>query len=610
MKQSDFISPPIFSNEQNHLIENLLQSFDAKQLTWLAGYLTGISQASPLKNGAVKSTSDSTPSQNGHQAVLNGFTVLYGSRTGNGSSIAKQIQAEAEIQGFNVQLQDMNEYPLHKLKDETNLLVIVSTHGEGVPPIAAESFYEFLHGKRAPKLSQTKFSVLALGDSSYLHFCKTGKDIDKRLEELGAERLYPRADCDVDFSLTTAEWIKGVLSTLTEKSGKDAHVKLNGEVKLNGHASTETATFTKQNPFKARLLEKIKLNGKGSGKETYHYEISLEGSSLSYEPGDSIGIYGKNSPRAVNELIEALSFRPEELVETSKGKNTVEHVLTHEYEISSLNPEVLNHYNKHAQDPKLAEILSDNEKLKKYLYGRDLVDVVHDFPAKWEAQHLLQTLRKLQPRLYSISSSYKTHPEEVHLTVCAVRYSNNRYKEGLCSTFLADRIGDDDYVSLYVEKNPEFRLPADPNTPVIMIGPGTGIAPFRAFLEEREATGARGKNWLFFGDRNFTTDFLYQTELLSYHKKGLLSRLNVAFSRDTDQKVYVQHKMLKHSRELFQWLEEGAHFYVCGDMKNMWNDVNKTLLEIIAKEGGITPDKAEDYLKNLKKTKRYLVDVY
>lgn len=609
MELKESISPPAFNNAQKALVNTILENFNQLELTWLAGYLTGISLSVSPKPGIQPQSS------NGHAVTVNGhidtpeLTVLYGSRTGNGETVAKKVKTEAEGRGFRVHLQDMNDYPLQKLKDETYLLVIVSTHGEGVPPVNAESFYDFLHGKRAPKLTRTKFSVLALGDSTYVHFCKTGRDIDKRLEELGGERFFERAECDVDFAPKATEWTHNVLDKLSVKKPEQPVVKLNGEPKLNGH-STETTVYNKQNPYKAKLLEKIQLNGRGSDKETWHYEISLDGSGITYQPGDSLGVFGTNSQRAVYELINELGLTPDEQVETAQGKQSLEHLLTHNYEISSISPDVLQKFQALVKSDKLNEILADSAKISEYIYGRDIIDLVQDFPVELSTKQLLEILRKLQPRLYSISSSSLAHPDEVHLTVAAVRYSNSRYKEGVCSTFLADRIGDEDFLNVYVEKNPGFRLPSNPDTPVIMVGPGTGIAPFRAFLEERAESGAKGKNWLFYGDRHFTTDFLYQTELLALVKKGLLTNLNVAFSRDTDKKVYVQHKMLEHSGELFRWLEEGAHFYVCGDMKNMWTDVNKTLINIISKEGGMSQENAEEYLKYLKKAKRYQVDVY
>jgi len=610
MKQPETTSILPLNSDQKEIVDNLLHKFNDQQLTWLAGYLTGITLPQSLKTIPLTESIIGASATIEKQLEAPEFTILYGSRTGNGASVAKQIKATAEAKGFHVQLQDMNDYPLNKLKDEKYLLVIVSTHGEGVPPIAAEEFYSFLHGKRAPKLSNTKFSVLALGDSSYLQFCQTGKEIDKKLEELGAQRIYDRTDCDVDFAPKATEWIEGVLSKLPANTEKSQLHKVNGDAKLNGQPFANPVVYNKTNPFRAKLLDRVKLNGRGSEKETFHYELSIEGSGLTYEPGDSVGVYGLNSQRAVYELINTLSLNPGDIVETEKGANTLEYSLTRNYEISTLNPEVIKNYNKYAQSSKLTELLADVDKLKEYLYGRDVADLVQEYPATITATELFGVLRKLQPRLYSISSSLQAHPDEVHLTIAAVRYANSRYKEGVCSTFLADRIGDEDFVNIYIEKNPEFKLPSNPETPVIMVGPGTGLAPFRAFLEERDALETKSKNWLFFGDRHFTTDFLYQTELQLLHKKRLLTRLNVAFSRDTDQKVYVQHKMLEHSKDLFRWLEEGAHFYVCGDMKNMWNDVNRTLIDIISKEGGFTPEMSEDYLKNLKKTKRYQVDVY
>jgi len=318
-------------------------------------------------------------------------------------------------------------------------------------------------------------------------------------------------------------------------------------------------------------------------------------------------VFSVNPEKLVNELLDVVRISPEYVIETG---STFKEALTRNYEISLLTSDVVSKYNLFAKNGDLDELLQNIENLKDFLYGHDLIDLLTTYPTEIKATDLLSCLKKLQPRLYSISSSSTAHPDEVHLTVSALRYSSGRKKQGICSTYLTDIIGYDDTILIYIEKNPEFRLPENHDTPVIMIGPGTGIAPFRAFLEEREATGSKGKNWLFFGDRHFTTDFLYQTELQAFHKKGLLTNLNVAFSRDTEQKIYVQHKMQEHAKELFAWLEEGAHFYVCGDMKHMWHDVNKTLLEIIRQEGNLNAEKAEEYMRALKKSKRYQVDVY
>lgn len=605
MKQQDLISILPFNKEQKELVGSLLQDFNDQQLTWLAGYLTGITLPQTLRTFPVTTPGIpvSQPTQVHTDAAE--ITVLYGSRTGNGSSIAKDIKHIAESKGLKINLQDMNEYANNKLKDEKNLLVIVSTHGEGVPPIAAEEFYNFLFSKRAPKFTNTKFSVLALGDSSYVHFCKTGKDIDQQLEVLGGTRLFPRVDCDVEFTPKANEWIDGILKTFQDQQTDFSTNTVNSHP-----VETATSVYTKQNPFKAKILERIMLNGKGSAKETFHYEISLEGSGLSYEPGDAIGVYATNSFRLVNELLDLLTLDGNEKVVVGETETTLFEALSRNFEISLLTPDVITRYNELIKNEDLAVLFKDAQKLKEYIYGRDVVDLLEEYPSKLSASDLTGILRKLQPRLYSISSSLSAHPDEVHLTISSVRYTNKRYKEGICSTFLSDRIKDDEEILVYVEKNPEFKLPSNTEAPVIMVGPGTGIAPFRAFLEERHASGSKGKNWLFFGDQHFTTDFLYQSELQTYHKKGLLTRLNVAFSRDTAEKVYVQHKMEAHAHELYRWLEEGAYFYVCGDMKHMWADVNQTLLKIISKEGGLSDEKAEEYLKSLKKARRYMVDVY
>ncbi len=607
MKNPDFTSILPFTSDQKKLVEDLLHSFDDQQLTWLAGYLSGISLPQSIKTIQAQSQPNRNPG-------LPAITVLYASRTGNGAAIAKKLKAEAESKGISVRLEDMNEYTLSKLKDEKYVLVIVSTHGEGVPPVAAEEFYEFLHGKRAPKLTNIKFSVLALGDRSYVHFCKTGQELDKKIGELGAERLHPRVDCDVDFQATSDMWIHGVVSKLASHIGSAASssVVINGAVKpeMNGFPEIKESVYTKLTPFKTKILNKIKLTGRGSEKEIFHYEISLENSGFSYEPGDSLGVYPINSSYLVNEVLHSLKVNAKTIVNVGKTEKSLEEALTHNFELSVISPDVMANYNAYAKNTELQHILDDSTKLKEYVYGRDLVDLTMDFPVSLSAENFVGILRKLHPRLYSIASSSKAYPDEVHLTVSAVRYKNGRYKEGTCSTFLSDRLLEDQEISVYLERNSEFRLPANSDAPVIMIGPGTGIAPYRSFLQDREANGSKGKNWLFFGDRHFSTDFLYQTEFQNYYKKGILTRFNVAFSRDTNKKVYVQHKMLEHSKELYSWLEEGAYFYVCGDMKNMWNDVNKTLTEIIAKEGGHTAEIAGDYVKLLKKSKRYQVDIY
>lgn len=600
----------VFNENQKQQIESLLHGLSENQIVWLAGYLTGVSQSAEFtkhQKSDPENLKNNTPSINTSHKSL---TVLYGSRTGNGEFVAKKLKSQAESRGFQVTIHDMGDYPLHKLSGEQNLLVIVSTHGEGVPPVPAEDFYDYIHGKRVKPLENTNFSVLALGDKSYVHFCKTGKDVDKKLEELGGKRIYNRVDCDVDFHSSSDEWITGVLTVLGAGDSETLNSEVNGKSSQTHGTSAPSTIFNRQNPFKARILEKLKLSGRGSTKEIFHYELSLDKSGITYEPGDAVGIYAANPVRLVQEVIEAFKFNPDEKVIIDNTEIALREALTNRYELSNLNRDILEEYNKFAHSKHLTEIINDEKSLAAFVYNNDLVDLASLYPTGLNSNNLISILRKVHPRLYSISSSMLANPQEVHLTVAAVRYNNSRYKEGICSTFLSDRISDDEEIFIYPERNPDFRLPEDNDVPVIMVGPGTGIAPFRAFLQEREAQEAKGKNWLFFGDRNFTTDFLYQTELQSWHKNGLLNRLNVAFSRDTNQKVYVQNRMLEHGKELVKWLDEGAHFYICGDAKNMALDVNRTLINILVKEKKYDSIKAEEYIKSLKKTKRYQTDVY
>jgi len=503
------------------------------------------------------------------------------------------------------------------LKKIERLLLLVSTHGEGEPPDAAISFYEFLHSKRAPKLEGLEFSVLGLGDTSYEFFCQTGKDFDQRLEELGGKRIVDRADCDVDFDEAAAEWMNQVLAALNV-----GHAVASGTVQANtsqvagGQADGNSSAYSRTNPFKAEILENLNLNGRGSERETRHIELSLEGSGLQYQPGDCLAIYPENHPQLVKDILEAMGWSGEELVTINKNgeqKSLRDALLTH-YEITVLTKPLLTQaaaLTGHAQLQELIQVGHEAE-LKSYLNGRDLLDLIQDFSLKGHtAQEIAFILRKIPPRQYSISSSSTAYPEEVHITVRTVNYeSYGRERYGVCSTQLAQRAEVGEHLPVYIQQNDQFRLPDNPDTPIIMIGPGTGVAPFRAFLGEREEAGATGKSWLFYGDQHFTTDFLYQIEWQRWLKDGVLTRMDVAFSRDTAEKVYVQHRMLEHSRELYAWLEEGAVVYVCGDEKRMAHDVQTTLLQIIEREGALNSEQAAQYLAGMQQEKRYLRDVY
>lgn len=594
-----------FSQEQAELLNQLLPTLTDQQKIWLTGYLSA--QAALAGSEAV------TPAPSAAapvQPVSKDVTVLYGSQTGNSEGLAKKTAQHLEEKGFQVTLSSMSNFKPNNLKKINNLLVIVSTHGEGDPPDNALSFHEYVHGRRAPKLDHLSFSVLSLGDSSYEFFCQTGKEFDERFQELGGTRLFDRVDCDLDYDEPFSEWLQSVASSLSEGEAVSIPQESAG---VNNQAVSE---YSRTNPFYAEVLENINLNGRGSNKETRHLELSLEGSGLVYEPGDSLGIYPTNDPALVDELIQTCGWNAEEAVTVHKNGDTLplKEALTSHFEITVLTKPLLQKIAELTKSEFLHALLEEGneEKLKEYIAGRDLVDAARDFgPFEGTAADFTSILRKIPARLYSIASSLKANDEEVHLTIGAVRYdAHGRERQGVCSILCAERLQPGDTLPVYIQHNQNFKLPQDPDAPIIMVGPGTGIAPFRSFMQEREEMGANGKSWLFFGDQHFVTDFLYQTEWQKWLKDGVLTKMDVAFSRDTEEKVYVQHQMKKQSKELFEWLEQGAYVYICGDEKHMAHDVHNTLLSIIQEEGAMSKEKAESYLANLQQQKRYQRDVY
>lgn len=615
------------NNEQKELITKLLGNMNKDQVTWLSGYVTGILSGLGSLTTSTGLNQPESPQGDGATDIDSGtpvidpqaekpsqsieLTILYGSKSGNSVSVAKYAKNRAEELGFNTKCVNMADYKPRDLKKEKNLLIVISTDGEGVPPFAAEELYEFLHSKKVSKLDHLNYAVCALGDSSYVHFCKTGIDFDKKISALGGSKIIDRIDCDLDFEEPSSGWVEQVLNELIDKNKENNQVLITGGNQSSVQEVKTTQKYGKKNPFSAQVIDKIKLNGRGSKKETYHFEFSLEGSGLTYKPGDSIGIIPVNSKRSVDELISHLKLDPTSRVKFENDEILLKQALRNHYEITTLTKKVIDNYNKFANSTELSDITSNPEKLKEFVYGRDILDLLKTYPVPLRSDDLIGILRKMQPRLYSLASSHACYPDEAHILVASVRYkTNDRYKEGACSAYLIDNIEVDQEVMLYVDRNELFRIPEDGNRPMIMIGPGTGIAPFRAFLQERELLEHTGKNWLFFGDWNFTTDFLYQTEWQKFHKSGLLNEIDVAFSRDQKDKVYVQHKMKKKSKELFAWIEEGANIYVCGDVNRMAPDVNRAFTEIIQKEGNMNIQKAKEYMINLKKQNRYVEDVY
>jgi sulfite reductase (NADPH) flavoprotein alpha-component len=599
------VSNSPFNQEQAELLNRILPTLTQLQNLWLSGYLAASQSVSSSGTHETKQ-----PAQSTNQTISKEVTILYGSQTGNAQGLAKKAGKALEGNGLLVTVSSMSDYKPNHLKKVENLLIFVSTHGDGDSPDNARMFHEFLHSKRAPNLDHLHFSVLALGDSSYEFFCQTGKEFDTRLEELGGTRLYPRFDCDLDYDEPAAEWLEGVLGGMREVQGESASL-----IPVTApHAVA--AAYSRTNPFKAEVLENINLNGRGSNKETRHLELSLVGSGLTFEPGDSLGVYPENDQALVEGLLEELIWNPEEMVTVNKQGDVLplKDAIHSYYEITILTKPLLEKVVLLSTNEELRELLApgNGDKVKAYLEGRDLLDLVLDFgPWGRSAQEFVSILRKIPARLYSIASSFSANPDEVHLTIATVRYeAHGRVRKGVCSIFCAERLQLGDTLPVYIQRNDNFKEPKDPNTPIIMVGPGTGVAPFRSFMQEREELAATGKTWLFFGDQHFVTDFLYQTEWQKWLKDGVLTKMDVAFSRDSDEKVYVQHRMLEHSKELFAWLQEGAYLYICGDEKNMALDVHNTLLAIIEKEGEMSREQSVGYLLELQQQKRYQRDVY
>jgi sulfite reductase (NADPH) flavoprotein alpha-component len=586
-------------------LQNLTAGLSPQQLVWLSGYLYG--QATSAGSGVAAPAVVAAPAA---APAVEKLTILYGSHTGNGKKIAQQAADAAAAKGLKATVQDMNDYAPRQLAQEQNLLVIVSTHGEGEPPISAEELHAFINGPRAPKLPKLRYAVFALGDKSYLQYCQTGKDFDQKLAELGGTRLLDRVDADVAYKAPAAQWVEDVLNALT---GADTAAAAPATAGTPAAVVAEVvAEYTAENPWPAKVLESIQLNGRGSDKETYHIELDLAGSGLHYAPGDSLAVVPANHLPLVEEVLRAARLSDTTAVQVAGESLPLAAALATHRELTILTRDVLERYATLAPHAGLQELLTDQSRLQPYLYGRDVADLLTEFPSEQlTAQALADVLRPLPSRAYSIASSLLAHPEEVHLTVSAVRYEAfGRQKHGVCSSFLADRVALGDTARVYVQQNEYFRLPQSGDTDIIMIGAGTGVAPFRAFVEERVELGATGRNWLLFGNPHFTTDFLYQAEWLQHLKKGTLSRLDVAFSRDQAQKVYVQDRLLEASRDVFGWLENGAQLYVCGDKTRLGSAVQTALIQVVQKEAGLSADEATAYVKNLRKQRRYLEDVY
>lgn len=587
-------------------ILNLLPTLTPLQLAWLSGYAwsqaSGVEQPVAGQHLAANLTALSVEPFS--------ITVLSGSQTGNAKLVADKVAAELTEAGIAVKRVALKDYKAKTIADEKYLLLVTSTQGEGEPPEEGVVLHKLLNGKKAPKLTELQFAVLGLGDSSYPNFCQAGKDFDQRFAELGATRLFERVDADLDYSATAEQWSRDIVAIVKEKAAQASPVVQSIATATTAPVAKESQ-YNKANPFPATLITNQKITGRQSDKDVRHLEFDLAGSDLHYQAGDALGVWFDNDPTLVDEILSLAQIDPTTEVTIEGKTQTISTALLSHLELTQNTPAFVKGYAALAHNEQLNDLVADNQALQELVQRTPIVDVLHKFPAKLTAEQLVSLLRPLTPRLYSISSSPAEVGEEVHLTVGVVRFEHEgRARSGAASSFLADRVEEDGAVRVFVEHNDNFRLPNDTTKPIIMVGSGTGVAPFRAFMQQRVADEANGKNWLIFGNPHFASDFLYQTEWQQFAKEGFLHKYDFAWSRDQEKKIYVQDKIRENSTALWQWLQEGAYFYVCGDASKMAKDVEQALLKVIAKEGNLSPDEAEDYLNELREEKRYQRDVY
>jgi len=572
------------------------------QLAWVSGYFWGVLNQQP---GAAAMAAAPAPA-----AETPTITLLSASQTGNARRVAEALRDDLLAAKLNVNLVNAGDYKFKQIANEKLLVVVASTQGEGEPPEEAVALHKFLFSKKAPKLNGSAFAVFGLGDTSYEFFCQCGKDFDSKLAELGAERLLDRVDADVEYQTAASEWrgriVEIIKARVPTESPAQAAVTATGVVN-----EVFSSPYTKEEPLVATLAVNQKITGRDSEKDVRHIEIDLGDSGLRYQPGDALGVWYQNDPALVRELVELLWLKGDEPVTVDGKTLPLSEALEWHFELTVNTASIVENYARLSRSETLLPMVGDKARLQHYAATTPIVDMVRFSAAQLDAEALIGLLRPLTPRLYSIASSQAEVESEVHVTVGVVRYDvEGRARTGGASGFLADRVEEDGEIRVFIEHNDNFRLPANPETPVIMIGPGTGIAPFRAFMQQRAADEAPGKNWLIFGNPHFTEDFLYQVEWQRYVKEGVLNRIDLAWSRDQKEKIYVQDKLREQGAELWRWINEGAHIYVCGDATRMARDVEQALLEVIAEFGGMDTETADEYLSELRVERRYQRDVY
>jgi len=574
--------------------------FNGDQKYWLAGFLAG------LHSRLLVLEDKQQPAAGTGAAATTQLHILYGSQTGNAEALAQTAAKSARAKGLVPVVQALGDVDLDVFATMRHVLIVTSTYGEGEMPDNAQLFWDAISASTAPRLEQMHFAVLAIGDTGYDGFCQAGKFIDMRLEQLGAKRVVDRIDCDIDYEEPSSEWLNSSMPQFAASAGSS------GTVLESAPEAPVIPGSNKSNPYAAALITNKRLSGEQSAKDIRHFEFDLSDSGLKYEAGDALGVIPVNEPSLVSLLLTQLNAdyqTPVPGFDRSLGD-----LLTYQFEISEPSRKLIEWVGQNTTNQELRHVLQHDDKdaLGVWLWGKDTLDLLQlELTRTLAVPEFVALLRPLQHRAYSISSSSKAHPNQVHLTVASVRYhSGGRNRGGVCSTYLAERVRRGEKPAIFISPNKAFRVPANNSAPLIMVGPGTGIAPFRAFLQERQATDAQGKNWLFFGDQHQEHDFIYQDELLAWRDNGLLTRLDLAFSRDQEKKIYVQSRMLEQGAELYAWLQEGAYFYVCGDASRMAKDVDNALYEVVRQFGGLSTERAADYVDQLKKEKRYLRDVY
>lgn len=583
-------------------LKKIIENYNDKQLAWLSGYLWGRAEKSSVEQVLPSTTLPSNMTQ-AEQKV----TIISASQTGNARRVANELSQDIERLGIAVTHLPAGEYKAKKLSQEEILILVTSTQGEGEPPEEALSLYKYLFAAKAPKLTHLQFAVFGLGDASYPKFCQAAKDFDQRFAELDAQRLLVRVDADTDFQTVSTSWRQAVIDKLSQLQLSNTQSPTENSTSI----AVNSSLYHRDNPFIATVNVNQKITSRDSDRDIRHIELDLSDSNLHYQPGDAVGVWYQNSNELVEEILSITQLAGETPVEHHGQQIALKTVLTEYVELTQNTPIIIEKYAQAVQHPELLTLIGDREALLEMSQTLPLVDMLNRYRGKIEVQTFVELLRPLTPRFYSIASAQDEVGSEVHLTVNVVRYQvDDKIRMGGASGFLANQIADQDQVKIFIEHNDNFRLPDDTHAPIIMIAAGTGIAPFRAFLQQRASQGATGKNWLFFGNPHFISDFLYQVEWQSYVKEGLLTRIDLAWSRDQAEKIYVQDKLIAQASDIWQWLQEGAFIYVCGDAKRMAKAVDLALQQILMTQAQYSQEQAISYLDELRSQKRYQRDVY